>query len=778
MSLNNKPFSIKKLLYNFSLSLLTGGASLILGFLSFSGMFALYPVFGLAVAAFGLSVAYEGEIYLQNIKGALKKLLKNDYLKNYLAREYLLNNFPDTNDEQCPQFFRDYKIQLELLKSFGHKNLDEESKQRKKIIEKTLSDMEKWFAQQLFRNKTANSNDSSAYAKQLHLWLDLREGKKESSEIKNPQKNRKKTKGLHLNLAKEYLSNHFPDTTEEDCPQFFQDYKMQLELLKELENIELDEIKTHRKRAIEKKILGMQKWFARQVYRRKASDLEESEYAKQLQRWLAKQDKENQDKKLENRGIYYKIALGFSVLAGLFMGLGSTYLIVEAFTVIPFIAVIPFTFWPLIIIPMALIAGAAYGLLTYNAVTDMINNNTIIKWFQKIRDNLKKGLTVRSILMAITAVILVGLAIAITICTAGTWWTVATNARPLFEWMTKLPNFIMGVINPIITGLSAVFFNIQNTAESLDMIDEESKKETNIFQRTWNSIVEGWKHLRRTENWFQIFNPFRLLLKLTVTPLRALLFLGHLFSIALTADRMPGVPQWLSMLFAIIGEGFEDGHYFADLGHSHDHGHEHGDGECHGHHHNDNEEFKELLKERLGSNAGHSHENDIPTYLLKLLATPLYALAALWDCTFSQLNTPIPAEANANPAEQPRVLNFKEAWNKQTGVPKEEKVELAQDVQRPSSAWQSEHALARITKFQDKVAGHVDTKPEVIRLNQLKEKIRHPLPGETLPKILEKAKGYNVDNIHGLFAEGPYKSCAQEFIEEELPERMGIMVGG
>lgn len=91
------------------LLLLTVGASLILGFLSFGGMYALWPVLPLAFAGFALSVAYEGEIYLQNIKGALNKLFKFNYLKNYLAKEYLLNHFPNTDEENCPQFFKDYK---------------------------------------------------------------------------------------------------------------------------------------------------------------------------------------------------------------------------------------------------------------------------------------------------------------------------------------------------------------------------------------------------------------------------------------------------------------------------------------------------------------------------------------------------------------------------------------------------------------------------------------------------------------------------------------------
>lgn len=74
MAANRKRF--KKIPRYVALASLTIGASLILGFLSFGGMYALYPILPLAFAAFGLSVAYEGEVYLQNIKGAFKKYLK------------------------------------------------------------------------------------------------------------------------------------------------------------------------------------------------------------------------------------------------------------------------------------------------------------------------------------------------------------------------------------------------------------------------------------------------------------------------------------------------------------------------------------------------------------------------------------------------------------------------------------------------------------------------------------------------------------------------------
>lgn len=643
MNLKNIPINPKKIPYYLSLLFLTLGASIILGFLSFGGMFALFPILSLAFTAFGLSVAYEGEILLQNIKGALNKLLNPNYLKNHLAQEYLLHHFPkNTKEEGCPQFFRDYEIQLKLLSTFNHKHLNRDSKKRKKQIETTLKDMEKWFALQLFSAEKSQNIEQSTYAKELHNWLVIN----------------------------------------------------------------------------------------------------------QQEEWQTK---------LETRKSTFRIVKAFSLLAGAFMSLGTTYLIVEAFSVIPFFAAIPFAFLPVLVLPMALIAGTAYGLLTYNAVTDMINNDTLKKWYNKLRADLSQGLTVRNVFMTTTAVLLVALAVTLTVFTAGTWWTVATNARPLFEWMKKMPGFVMGVINPIITGLSAIFFNIQNTAESMDMIDQATHIEENIFRTLYNSIRNGFNHLRETENWLQILNPFRIVLKLTVTPLRILLFFGHLMSIALTADRMPGVPQIVAALISMISEGFEDAHYFI----GHDDNHEHN-----GHHHH--HDTKTLLSEHLDSAHGHNHNVDIPTLILKTLAYPLYFLAASWDWGFSQKNTQ---------SEFKSVLSFSKALNKHRGIPEEQEVQLKSKAKRPSEEWQVEHTVSLIEKYKTKHFKKVTFGGELVKakigeLNQLQKKISTCSKKDELAAVLNTAKDQpEFINQHRLFAQKNTKTNTQIFLEA-LPDRV------
>ncbi len=577
MKLSQK--QIRKLSYQLLLVLLATGASLILGFLSFGGMFALWPILPLAWGAFALSVAYEGEIYLQNIRGALKKLLKPNIIQRQVSREFLLEKFPDTSQPDCPQFFKDYEAQLKILNQFADKNLDKESKKRKKHAEKTLKTMEKWFAKEMFA---------------------------------------KRAQGQTLTPC-------------------------QIE----------------------------------------------------LQTWLSKQGMDQWAQKAQKRGRYFMAAKAFSAIAGVFMGVGTTYLLVEAFTVIPAFAAISFSLWPAMIIPMAVVAGAAYALLTYNSITDMISNNTLAKWYNKIKNDLKQGLTPKNIFMALTAALLVTMAVLLTICTAGTWWTVVKEARPLFSWMTKIPGFVMGVINPIITGISAVVFNLQNTSETLEMIDEaiqphdapqDDKKPTlgfwgrlkQSFTQSWDRLKQGFTQLLARENWGQILNPFRLILKLTFTPLRILLFLGHLVSIAVTSDRVPGIPQIVSAIFGLVSEGFEDAHYFLP----------------HTHHHAKDPSTQDLLKDRLEADEGHSHENDLPTRLLKVVFAPLFALSAGWDTLFSR--------ANKGGLASRQTLTFSQAWSKACGHKPEQTVEVPSELNKPSARWHKAHAIYRLEKHQTK----------------------------------------------------------------------------
>ena len=517
----------------------------------------------------------------------------------------------------------------------------------------------------------------------------------------------------------------------------------------------------------------MEKWFSLQLFTVKKDQVEKNQsgYTTLLGSWLDDNGKNEWQAKLTNLRFTLHGAKAFSLLAAAFMGLGTTYLIVDAFTVIPFFAAIPFVSWPIIILPMAIIAGAAYGMMTYNALTDLINNKTLCKWHKKLQDDYTNdGLSVRNVFMATITVLLVGLALALTMCTAGTWWTVASNTRPLFEWMKKMPTFVMSIINPVIIAFSALFFNIQNTAQSLEMVDEATRIKENPLKQFKNAIVNGYKNLCDNENLLQRINIPRILLKLTITPLRILLFLGHLISIAVTADRMPGIPQIVAALVAFISEGFEDAHYF--VGHNHAHHH---DEHLHDEHHHDDHHqcsqpinTKALLKERLGSTHTHNHNLDIPTLCLKVVASPLYLAAALWDFVFSQRNS---TKRNSTK----RVLTFWEAWSKQIGEETEHEVILEPHAERPSQQWKIEHTVFLIEKYKTKHLKEVTVgcnlaADKMSELNQLQQTVNN---GGNLAVEFETAKNKEVFKRHRfpLFFQTDERTTTQLFIEE-LPGRI------
>src|SRR3990167_7820369 len=157
---------------------LAGGASLILGLLSFGGMFALTPVWPLALGTLVLAVAYDYEIYQQNMSGAFNKLFfVRNYLQHHLAREFLKHHFPlkDPNNalDNRPEFFKQYEQQLLMLHDFEHKPLNKDAKKRKKNIERNLRHLEAWFTKQLFlKSKKTTPHDIKDNALGIPQWLD------------------------------------------------------------------------------------------------------------------------------------------------------------------------------------------------------------------------------------------------------------------------------------------------------------------------------------------------------------------------------------------------------------------------------------------------------------------------------------------------------------------------------------------------------------------------------------------------------------------------------
>ncbi len=240
---------------------------------------------------------------------------------------------------------------------------------------------------------------------------------------------------------------------------------------------------------------------------------------------------------------------------------------------------------------MSMIAGAAYMLLIYNAVTDMIHNDTLSVWYNKIRQEIRKEFSARSVFIAATAITLFTLAVLLTLCSAGTWWTIIQKTPPLFNWMSKISSYLMGSL-PLIVGGAQLTFNLQNTSETLDLLEEAANVKDGFFKTLWEGLVKAYEEWKVNENWLQKWNLFRFLLKIIVTPLRMILFLGHLIAIGVTADEVPGVSEIASAFLGFVCELGEDFHYFGSDLFPADHVHSH--------------EIKDLLNERF---KGHNHDH-------------------------------------------------------------------------------------------------------------------------------------------------------------------------
>lgn len=550
----------KKIPKYLAILILLLGSCIYLGLLSFIGSMALWPIVALGYLALGMAVGFEGEIYLQNITQTLNKLFKTFYTERLLAKTYLLDQLNLEATDKTPRFFDDYNRQIYLLNQFNDKRLTDKSLAEKKAIETTLTDMEKWFALQLF---TPASIKDTEYVKELKAWF----------------------------------KTHGQDEVHRQC-------------------------------------------------------------------------------RYQKRGKVVAILL--SIMSGGFMTLGFCHLLTIIFTKISWLAVIPVGILPQIIIPLAIVVGLAYTTLTMNSLSDMINGlptgwKSIKKTFKERMD---RKTMAKNIGMAIVTILLLGLAIALTAFTVGSWKTIVTDAQntgKLYTRLKNLPSFIMTRLYPSFAVFSTIIFNLQNTSSSMKF----------IYNKIHNRGAHAHHHVKSTESGFQRWNPFRLIIKFFLIPFRLILFIGHLFSIGLQGDQIKHVPKPISVGVGAIAEGAEDTHYFEDYFSTHSH---HLGGLP------IDDQIKTHYKNRLEEGHGHSHNNDIPTLILQFILLPIYLLATLWHWAGSQFtSTP---------------CGFKRSAEIIRGILHEKETVEVDRTEAPSNSWVAEHGLYRCERFEKK---HVDT---------------------------------------------------------------------
>ena len=357
--------------------------------------------------------------------------------------------------------------------------------------------------------------------------------------------------------------------------------------------------------------------------------------------WIAP-DKADWEKRLTKHTINSRMAFVIAAFSGLIMGIGTTYLIMEAVAVIPWLMILPLSLFPPVIGPLAVIAGAAYGLLIYNSLTDILLDNPAKKFIDRIRAISSQEMTFKRVLILSLSLVLFLVTIFLTMCTAGTWLTVFHKTKPLFTWISVIPNVLLNIIIPILIGISVLPFSFQSVSNTLEGLEANPSLDrainalnlrnwcapTGRLPHTWAEASE-WLSERMWQHWVPDFlgitaaefaretdmqkkNPYRIMYRLFFEPLRNFIFIGHLVSAGATSDQIEG-QVWLSFWLNFWFECVEDWDWIM------------------GRPHVDDIDTVDLLKERAQKTDDHNHDKNLPMRLLKFVFEPILQRAAQWD---------------------------------------------------------------------------------------------------------------------------------------------------
>lgn len=456
-------------------------------------------------------------------------------------------------------------------------------------------------------------------------------------------------------LAEELIEEVLQNESDEKQPQFFTDYQQAKKRLSELNEYHNLSPQQQEKLKNTEKDLSLMKQYFYQAITDKLDN--KQKYAQELNEYTKLLNKDCAiDKAISNASHKQTlIKYGFiaSALASSIFTLGSVYLILEMLATLSFI-VMPFP----AIITLATICGIASAALTANSLADMIWKETLSKWLNEtIEAYSDKNDQSKSWTLTLGSILLVSLSAFLTVCTWGTWWTITDEIKKIPNIIKRIPIFITKTVLPTISAAAAFIFTIENTKESLDLILDACSNNTDRLKKFFNKKIDSIKNFfeytsSKEVPLYQLLNPFNFLIYLIEAPLKAICFLAHILSVSVTANRIPYVPMWLSMLGAFLSEFLEDLHYFAP-----------GDAE---------------------KNSGHTHHEDIPSQFIHALVSPLYWLGWAWHSKGSQWFS--------------RPTNFYNFWQSTTHQSEDENVSDVNEItpNEPSIQWQQQRTLMQL----------------------------------------------------------------------------------
>ena len=381
------------------------------------------------------------------------------------------------------------------------------------------------------------------------------------------------------------------------------DYHSQKKYCEAFQHKQLTATQKQNKIDAEKRLRRMQKRLAKLIAEKNISSEYDLFYADPIIKSLR-----DTLPRLKRKRWIIQACVPFCILSGIGFGFATA----SAFHIAIFVsmsALSPFI-WPL-----AAFAAIGYTFLIYRTISDMIANDTLKKWYQRAKHWFKrKEMNGQSEsqakhlfrVLGISFLILATLSIGIlaTLATAGTWWLAVKEGVALLPYLTHVAIWIRNILVPI-AGLTTLFFIFRNSLKSIKhlVITLQSIQYRTLFSNLVSHIAKKCLAL------YHDFNPFRLLASLIATPFKLAVFMGHLIATGLTGDRTPGLNYEATLASAAIGavsDGLVDAPYLTQ--------HEH------------------------TKKSGHHEHHVMLDSALKIVLSPLYFLATLWDYVKSRIH--------------------------------------------------------------------------------------------------------------------------------------------
>lgn len=334
---------------------------------------------------------------------------------------------------------------------------------------------------------------------------------------------------------------------------FLADFYKQKKYLSELTKIispseeQLLEIKS-----LQKELHRMEKLFIAE-FNNQEKKKEPSELQKSMQALITLK-KEKIETEIANKAWFLKMSWVFAIGGGVSSGLATLSAMKLAIAAFSFSFAVPGG----ALIALSALAAVGYTLLLYQTFAEIVQAYHE-KWpgnFNKRKDESHLGFGLRSA----ATLALIGLAVVVTIATAGTWWIAAKHGASLIGLVDK-GAALLRTISVAIMALPNFIFNTYNSANSVDKISRSDYKL--LYRKTVNEINSAYEN----ESIYRFVNPFRFFEKVISYSASSILFLGHVVSMSLISDRSTIIGAKGSVAAGTICETAVDANFLPDEKH-------------------------------------------------------------------------------------------------------------------------------------------------------------------------------------------------------------------